>query len=463
VETVILGAGISGLSAAYAVDQVSPGSYGIYEQAVSAGGLCQTQEVGRFRFDTVSHVLHFRSAETKHLVHQLLGHALVRHERSAWIYFQGRYVPYPFQTHLGALRAPAQAACVGGYLTAWLKRKIGGEREPQNFGEWVAQYFGKGVARHFMRPYNQKLWGIEPGQMSLDWIRPFVPKSDLRQVISNLISRQNHRQVGYNHWFFYPKQGGIQALVEAFHTRLAGLHRGYRAVEIDLERHTVRFQNGDEVCYKRLISTMPLPRLIERVRGIPEDLRRTAAGLRSTSLLNLTYCLRRPLPRPFHWVYFSEPEFPFFRLVFPSNICGKLAPEGGGLIAAEISNPEPGREEELERRVTQCLERLGLISQRSDVVQVVRNYFPYAYPVHDLGRAFRVQRLQNFLNSKQVWSIGRFGAWRYSSIDDAITEALRLVPQLLQSSLSSALSDETRTPDAILALPGGDPGESRQS
>ena len=127
-ETVILGAGISGLSAAYAVDQLSPGSYSIYEQEVTAGGLCQTQEFGGYRFDTVSHVLHFRSAETERLAHQLLGDCLERHERSAWIHFQGRYVPYPFQTHLSALPTAAKAACVGGYLTAWLKRKIGGER-----------------------------------------------------------------------------------------------------------------------------------------------------------------------------------------------------------------------------------------------------------------------------------------------------------------------------------------------
>ncbi|HVB28347.1 MAG TPA: FAD-dependent oxidoreductase [Terriglobia bacterium] len=446
-QTVILGAGISGLSAAHALEEVCPGSYGIYEQGATVGGLCRTQQVDGFRFDTVSHVLHFRSQETEQLVHQLLDGDLIRQERSAWIYFQGRYVPYPFQTHLSALPAAAQAACVGGYLTAWIKRKLGGECEPENFGEWVEQHFGSGIARHFMRPYNQKLWGIEPEQMSLDWIRPFVPKTELGQVISNLVSRRNHHQLGYNPWFFYPKQGGIQALSEAFRRRLAEEVRlEHEAVEIDLERHTVRFQDGGQVGYERLISTMPLPRLIERARGMPEELRREAAGLRWTSLLNLTYCLRRPLPRPFHWVYFPEAEYPFFRLVFPSNICGELAPEGGGLIAAEISNPEPGREEELERRVMVCLERLGWIAHPADVVRVVRNHFPYAYPVHDLERARRVRRLLDFLESKQVWSIGRFGAWRYSSIDDAITEALRGVPKILESSPGSVLRNDATHP-----------------
>ncbi len=441
-QTVILGAGISGLSAADALEELSPGSYAIYEKAHTVGGLCRTQQADGYRFDTVSHVLHFRSRETEQLVHGLFDDGLIRRERSAWIHFQGRHVPYPFQTHLNALPASAQAACVGGYVKAWMKRKLGGGRQPGNFGEWVDEYFGGGIARHFMRPYNRKLWGIEPEKMSLDWIRPFVPRTELGQVISNLISRRNHHQLGYNPWFFYPGQGGIQALCEAFQKRLTAVNLEHEAVEIDLERHSIRFQDGGRASYDRLISTMPLPTLIERSRGVPEDLRREVSGLRWTSLLNLTFCLRRPVPKPFHWVYFPEAAYPFFRLVFPSNLCAELAPEGGGLIAAEISNPEPGRENELERLVMACLERLGWISHPDDVVRVARNYFPFAYPVHDLDRARRVRRLLEFLESRQVWSIGRFGAWRYSSIDDAITEARACILRILQPASGDALKND---------------------
>ncbi|MEJ2008132.1 MAG: NAD(P)-binding protein [Acidobacteriota bacterium] len=383
-QTVILGAGISGLSAAYALQQSSPDSYSLYEQAPTVGGLCRTQQVDGYLFDTVSHVLHFRSEETKDLVQQIVGEDLVRQERSAWIYFQGRYVPYPFQTHLNALPAAARADCLGGYIKAWAKRKISNTREPENFGKWVEQYFGGGIARHFMRPYNRKLWGVPPEELSLDWIRPFVPRTELRQVISNVVSRRNHHQMGYNPWFFYPAHGGIQTVCDALQ--------------------------------------------------VPEELRQAVARLRWTSLLNLTYCLKRALPRPFHWAYFPEAEFPFFRLVFPSNISQELAPEGGGLIAAEISNPEAGKESELEKQVQDCLLRLGWIEQPDDVVRVVRNHFPYAYPVHDLERGERVRRLLHFLQTRRVWSIGRFGAWHYSSIDDAITEALRIAPAILAAS-----------------------------
>ncbi len=432
-RTVILGAGISGLSAAYALQEISPHSYSLYEQAPTVGGLCRTQQVEGYRFDTVSHVLHFRSEETKNLVQQIVGEELIRQERSAWIYFQRRYVPYPFQTHLSALPAAAQADCLSGYITAWAKRKIAGTREPENFAEWVGQYFGGGIARHFMRPYNQKLWGVAPEQLSLDWIRPFVPQTELRQILSNVISRRNHHQAGYNPWFFYPARGGIQSVCEAFQARLTEVHLDQEATEIDLEHRTIRFRDGSVAGYERLISTIPLPSLIKRAKGVPEELRQEVTGLRWTSLLNLTYCLRRPVPRPFHWAYFPETEFPFFRLVFPSNISCELAPEGGGLISAEISNPEPGQEDELEKQVQACLLRLGWIEKAQDVARVVRNHFPYAYPIHDLERGERVRRLLDFLQTKQVWSIGRFGAWRYSSMDDAITEALHIAPAVVAS------------------------------
>lgn len=430
VHTVILGAGVSGLTAAYALQQVSREDCSVYEQASTVGGMCKTQQVDGYQFDTVSHVLHFRSADTKDLLEGLMGEKLLRQERSAWIYFQGRYVPYPFQTHLNALPAAVQADCLAGFLKAWAKRKIAKPRKPENFGEWVEQYFGSGIARNFMRPYNQKLWGVAPEQLSLDWIRPFVPKTKLRQVVSNVVSRQSHKGLGYNSCFFYPAQGGIQTICEAFHAQLAEVRLEEEASEIDLDQHAIQFRDGNRVGYKRLISTIPLPNLVNRLIGIPEELRQAVTQLRWTSLLNLTFCLNKPLPRPFHWVYFPEAEFPFFRLVLPSNISPGLVPKGGGLIAAEISNPEAGHEEELEMQVRACLSRLGWIKQAEDIVRVVRNYFPYAYPVHDLHRAERVRRLLHFLQTREVWSIGRFGAWRYSSIDDAITEALRIVPAI---------------------------------
>src|SRR3990172_1703397 len=155
-QTVILGAGISGLTAAYALSRLSGEDYGIYEQQSHSGGYCRTVRQDGFSFDVVSHVLHFRSPVAEQLVRELVDGNLVRCQRSAWIYFRGRYIPYPFQLHLGYLPLPERLACLSGYGQAWLRRRLNGTSEALNFQQWIEHYLGDGIARQFMTPYNRK-------------------------------------------------------------------------------------------------------------------------------------------------------------------------------------------------------------------------------------------------------------------------------------------------------------------
>ena len=438
-HTVILGAGVSGLTAACALNQLSGESSGVYERDSEIGGLCRMQEKEGFRFEAVSHVLHFRSEEAKQLVLALLEGNLLRVERNAWIYFRQRYVPYPFQSHLGFLPLAESASCLAGYWRSWISRQLNGSRHPENFAGWIQKHFGPGIARHFMNPYNTKLWGLPPHEMSVDWLRPFVPRSSFEQTMVSFLLRRSNT-VGYNSYFYYPARGGIQTLVHSLSACAPRTFLNKRAVEIDLDRKTVRFQDGQVLRYDRLISTIPLKTLILHAAGVPGELRNAAAKLRCTSLLNITCCIRRPLPHAYHWIYFPEPQFPFFRLVFPSNICSSLAPADCSIISAEISNPDLTRQAELEQRVRELLLSLGLIKRRSDIVLTMCNHLDHAYPVHDLDRESRVVSLLEFLKSRGLWSIGRFGGWRYSSIDDAITQALQTVREAVESSLKTKVA-----------------------
>ncbi len=424
-HTAILGAGISGLTAGSELHRRGE-EYTVCEEKSEIGGLCRVRTKEGFSLEVVSHVLHFQSPEAKQFLHTVLGGNLIQVERNAWIYFRGRYVPYPFQTHIGFLPLPEKVSCLLGYWRAWIGRQFGDQHHPENFEDWIHRHVGPGIARGFMVPYNTKLWGIAPRDMSVDWVRSFVPRSTMRECMLGFLLKES-KQIGYNSSFLYPKRGGTQVLVDAIGAGVSNVRLNKRAVQIDLERKIVRFQDGDEVRYDRLISTIPLEVFILQAIGVPEELSYAATCLRFTAMLNLTFCLRRPAPNSFHWVYFPDPEFPFFRVVFPSNISSSLAPPGCSIVSVEISNPDMEKQEELERQVQQHLLDLGFIKHPSDVIFTERNYLDHAYPVHDLGREVRVKCLLDFLRSRDVWSIGRFGGWRYSSIDDAITEALRTV------------------------------------
>jgi protoporphyrinogen oxidase len=423
-KTVVLGAGISGLTAAYELNRLGCKESCVYEQNSSAGGLCRAVERDGFKFDVVSHVLHFRSQEARQLVDTVLDSNMFEVQRSAWVYFRRSYVPYPFQNHLGFLPLAERVSCLMGYWRAWFSRQINGNYRSENFEDWIRQHFGTGIARHFMTPYNTALWGLSPREMSPDWVSPFVPASNLRQIMAGLLFKRSENY-GYNSSFYYPRCGGMQSLVDGFSSRIPRVLLNKRATRIDLDAGTVFLQDGETVHYERLISTIPLNLLIDISTGVPEGIRCAASKLRCTTLLNLTYCLRRPLPIPYHWVYFPESEFPFFRLVFPSNVSSDLAPSGCSIVSAEISNPEITRQEELQQRVADCLMQLGIVEKTSHIAFVESNTLTHAYPIHDLGREACVRSLREYLLTKRVWSIGRFGSWHYSSIDDAIVQGLK--------------------------------------
>ena len=45
----------------------------------------------------------------------------------------------------------------------------------RTFEDFIRRSMGEGVARHFMVPYNTKLWHLPPRRMTVDWLGRFVP------------------------------------------------------------------------------------------------------------------------------------------------------------------------------------------------------------------------------------------------------------------------------------------------
>jgi protoporphyrinogen oxidase len=407
-QIIILGAGVSGLATAYGLRQRGVESV-VLECEAEPGGLCRSVEREGFTFDHISHVLHFRSPERREWVCSLLGGRLREQERAATIYFRGRYVPYPFQGHLGFLPLGPRLDCVFGMLLA-------GRRDPsdaRNFEEWIDSSFGPGVARHFMVPYNRKLWGAPLREISTDWLG-FVPPASPKAVLRSLAGRKT--TAGYNATFFYPDAGGMGALVRAL-AKGSDVRCNATVAAIDLAGRTVRLAGGQGLPYTHLVSSLPL-NLLASMSQAPPSQQEDAAGLRAVGVASITFALRCPLPHRHHWTYFADAEFPFFRLFFPSNVQPASVPAGCSTVTAEIATLD-GAEPDVAATV-RALVRLGYVRGEQDVLFTHRARYAYGYPLHDLGRAGRAARLLEYFAAHGVTSIGRFGMWQYSSVEDAL-------------------------------------------
>jgi protoporphyrinogen oxidase len=423
----VAGAGLAGVSCAYHLK--SPAV--VVDRERQAGGTARSVSVGGFTFDFTGHLLHLHHPYTRGLVRRLLRGNVVECVRRAWIHSHGVQTPYPFQANLFGLPSSVVRDCVEGVRSA---RALYGDRPfpeggpTSTFKEWCLRLFGEGISRHFMIPYNEKLWGVPATDMTADWCGNFVPVPTLAEVEAG--ARRPHRKrFGYNTTFLYPRQGGIQVLAEAFAERLRDLRLGVSLESVDWSRRRVRLSSGESVPYRRLVSSLPLPELLKRLDPFPEVLRKPSDQLRWTTVLCVNTGVARPRISKASWIYFPEKKFPFYRVGFPMNFTPHVVPRGCSSMYVEISyrpGTEPSTDAQREsvfRDIRRGLLAAGILKP-NDTFPVV-HFAPirYAYVIYDENRSAALAAIFQWLKEKAgALSIGRYGAWKYSFMEEAILD-----------------------------------------
>jgi protoporphyrinogen oxidase len=418
-ETVFLGGGVSCLAAA----REHKGDHLLLEREERVGGLCRSDAVFGFIFDRTGHLLHMQNPRVKAWLLPLLGKTLNTCERDSWVYSNGRYTRYPFQSHFFGLPPAVAAECLEGVFAAHYRRRR--KRAPRRFSDWVLHAFGEGVARHFMFPYNRKLWTVPPEQLTTEWLGRFVPTPDLREVVLGALF-DRAPQEGYNARFFYPRRGGIERLVEALAWRQERIVTGVGVEGIDLKRRRLRLSDGSRLQFGRLVSCAPLPVLVRMTKGVPDVVRAAARRLRCASVFNLNLGIRdRGETR--HWVYVPSDRFAIYRFGFASNFSRCMAPSGMANVYTELSyrgqRPDPRA---LRRRVLRDLSAIGIIRSPDDVVVSAEFDIRYGYPIYDAHRKAAVAAIRRFFEHREIFPIGRYGRWEYSSMEDAILQGISL-------------------------------------
>ncbi len=422
-DTVFAGGGLSCLSAARSFRK----DFVLLEREQRLGGLCRTDRVDGFAFDRTGHLLHLRHQETRALVRRLLRGNLGELRRDAWIFSHGVYTRYPFQENFYGLPPAVAAECLLGLFAAqWRKRRRGSARA--DFARWARTHFGEGVARHFLLPYNRKLWCVSPAALTTEWLGRFVPRPDLRAAVLGTVS-DRQSPAGYNATFLYPRRGGIEALIRALARAIPRrrVRTGLSVEEIDLRGRRLRLSDGSEMGFGRLVSCLPLSELARRTRDLPPSLRREAARLRCASVYNLNLGIRGEPPHRRHWVYLPEERFLLYRFGYASHFSNAAAPPGCANVYTEFAyrgpRPDPAA---LRRRVLADLRAAGVIRSAKDVLVEKAFDIPHAYCIYDRHRKRAVARLRRYFEAREVYPIGRYGRWEYGSMEDALLQGLEI-------------------------------------
>jgi protoporphyrinogen oxidase len=433
---VIVGAGPCGLACARELARQGQEDWLLFERSATAGGHASSVvDPAGFTWDLGGHVVFSHFGEFDTLLEEVLGADVSEHERSSYVRYRGRWVPYPFQNNLRYLPPEDAYECLLGLVEA------PGVDGATDFAAWMEGTFGPGITRHFMRPYNSKVWATSPERMSATWIADRVSVVDYRRALRSLVFAEDDAGWGPNNMFRFPISGGTGEI----YRRLAGtlgekVVYEHELVHVDAERRTLRFANGYEQGYDALVSTMPIDQLVQAIDRCPEGVRKAADALEHSSVRMVGVGYELALADDRSWLYFPEPSVPFYRVTNFAKYAAANVPDGDTaryrsyLTETSYSDQRPLPGAILTDRVQQGLVEVELVDSGAPVASVHEVDIAYAYPIPTLGRDAALSTIQPWLQKRSIYSRGRFGSWRYEigNMDHAVKMGIEVARLLLE-------------------------------
>jgi protoporphyrinogen oxidase len=439
-KIVIIGAGPTGLGAAYRLHELGYDNWALYEESNEVGGHSTSHiDDHGFVWDEGGHVIFSHYPYFDRLIEKMLGKEVHERIRESWIVQRDCWVPYPFQSNLRYLPKQVQVSCLIGAAKA---AADGGGRDAANFRDWILGTFGEGIAEAFMFPYNSKVWTTPLEQMSKSWIADRVAVVDFKRLLENVLYERDDVGWGPNSKFKFPLHGGTGQIYRRMAEHFpAKIHGGKRLAEVDVARRQVSFADGTGDSYDVLISTAPLDLLAHMIRPVDERWREAAGALEHNNLLVLGLGLRKKIETGRCWIYFTDADMPCYRATYFSHYSPFNVPKGDteqySSLMCEVSfrvgeTPDPER---MMDQVIAGLIRAKLLeeSDRERIVSRYHRVISYSYPIPTLGRDRVLGILQPALLENGIYSRGRFGAWRYEigNMDHSVLMGVEAVNNIM--------------------------------
>lgn len=422
----ILGAGLTGLTAGYLLKKKAL-NIQILEKETTPGGLMRSQTHEDFTFDYGgSHVIFSKDNHTLTFLLEILGENKLNKKRKSAILYKTRYIKYPFENGLAGLSAEENSECLNSFIKNHADRQAGKKPQPKNLKEWFYHNFGDAISDKYLIPYNTKIWKTQLEDISCEWTNR-IPNPPLKDIIN---SSKGIETDGYTHQlnFYYPKQGGIQALINNFASSLTdNLTTGFEVETIRKQGNNWIISNGKkQISAQKIISTIPINELIQTLDA-PAETKKAAANLHYRSLISVMIALDKPKINDLFWLYIPDSNIMPHRISFPSNYSHYTTPENKSSILAEITchfqdKTWKTNDQDIAQQVIDDLSNLKII-QKQDVIFSLVKRTKYAYVVNDLNYRINIQTIKSYLAEKQIDCIGRFGEFIYFNMDDCVRRA----------------------------------------
>ena len=382
------------------------------------------------------------------------------HQRISYVRLKGLWVPYPFQNNISMLSKEDQVTCMDGFIDAALEARVANTK-PKNFDEWIVRNMGEGIANIFMRPYNFKVWAVPPSkvrehsslwahakltgdQMQCQWLGERVAAPNLKAVTKNVILQKTAGNWGPNATFRFPARGGTGgiwiAVADTLPKEKTLFGKSGTVESIDADAKTATLSGGKKIKYEKLINTMAVDSLVEKLGD--KELISLSKGLYYSSTHVIGVGVRGERPERIGdkcWLYFPEDNCHFYRATIFSNYSPHNQPADSVKLSTQqlangskpsSSEAKPGPYWSIMLEVSESgmkpvdnatlladsiagLINTEMLNPTDEIVSTYHRRFDHGYPTPSLEREGVLKDLLPALEKKSILSRGRFGSWRY--------------------------------------------------
>lgn len=415
-DYIIIGGGISGITFARLLQLHTTKTFIVLEKSHEIGGLCRTKVIDGNAFDVGGgHFLHSKHEK----VYDFIFSHIAKSEfnsfvRNTKIDIHDTLIDFPLEENLWQLPVELQLKYVDSLLglEEWAEA---------DFKRWCYTNLGEEIANNYMLPYNEKMWGVDANELSVDWLYK-LPATDLKSILHSLILKKaNRKNLPSHDYFYYPKQGGFQRIVDAIYELVKDFVKtNYKIESIEetfrVEENAVCDQKwliNKEFHAKNIINTAPWDSLSHHF-NVVNFFKDRMCMLKATSL-DVTY-KKREYKTDVHWTYIPDLNIDHHRIFYVNNYA--------------VNNKDSYL----------MTERNNLRGFSFDPGYITENstysfFNKYAYPIPLIGKKIAMMNILDHYNKKNFYGLGRWGTWQHHNSDVCILEAMELLNKLENTKL----------------------------
>jgi protoporphyrinogen oxidase len=418
----VIGAGPSGLCLGMFLEHETE----VLEALPEPGGTAASLSVEGYTFDRGPHIMFSRNKEILDFMISSLEDNVHRCRRNNRIAYGGRLIGYPFENDLASLPGNEAYECVRDYfINPWRERYP----KPDNLHAWFLHHFGEAMCEKYFFPYNEKVWNIPVAELSMSWVDR-IPQPPAEDVLKSAMGISTE---GYLHQLFYhyPLRGGYQAISKAW-ARLVRPRFEFEVQEISLpaEGGVVVSGASEDRHYDRIVSTMPLDRLVKAASfPIPDRVRDAVDALMVNPMIVVSLGIAAKDTEQMTAVYFPAADFRVNRISFPATFSPHNTPADYHSIQAEITcRPEDPTWAWSDRQaldhVVDGLVDAGIVSDPDAIVLSHVHRVEHAYVVYQCGYEEHATVVREWFPQQGIDLCGRFSYFEYINVDGAVARAM---------------------------------------